>query len=219
VVDQTVPSPTIAYITSTWTGCFFTNLQPVSFWENILGFDLSQCVIPNANTYSNVPPLTKGVNITSAYVGANLFTSLNPNTLTPLPSGVPTDGYYYETTELNPISAVSAPNPVDAGYYLIDIQGLSSNYLNDNRSFSSILSISSRQNDQYGYITVYDDGSIQFVNTGLPFLLSHIRIRILDPITKQPASLLGSSNTVFLEHIPVEQQPLQLPERRRKGKS
>lgn len=180
------------------TGVFFTNLQPASFWES-LGFDLTSLLVVDDNVNHVLKTkLTRGVNITSQFFGFDGFISDCRKYPAPLFAS-----YEYVTDVVLSIAANQQLPNADSGYYLIELKGLTTQYSTDNGDqLSSVMSIASKNYNQSGFITAYSDGSIPFVNTGEPFTLTSIKVRILDPITKQVVNTLGAKNSVFIQISP-----------------
>ncbi len=173
------------------SGIFWTDLQPRPFWEG-LGFDMSSLLVVDGNNMLTTP-LVRGQNITVGFAGLDAFIS-NARVL-PV---VPVDAYFYETSQTNPIIAPNNYTGTDGGFYIIEVLGLATDYQDDSKTYCAVMSIGSRNYDQNGFITIYGDGSIPFINNGDPRTITTLHIRILDPITKQPSTLLGSRNSVFL---------------------
>lgn len=182
------------------SGIYFTELEPQSFWTN-LGFNVeSLLVVDGTNTIGAAlkTPLSRGKNITSHFFGYDGVISKS-YALPVVPNGV----YFYDTETVLSIVADNNPLNTDGGYYLINLQGLNTSYSNDNGTvFSGIMSIASKNYNNGGYITAYGDGSIVFQNNGEPFILSSIRVQILDPITKKLVSTLGRNNSIIIQISP-----------------
>lgn len=173
------------------SGIFWTDLQPRNFWEG-LGFNMSSLLVVDGDNVLQTP-LVRGVNITSAFSGLDIFIA-SSRSLPVIPDGA----YFYSTTQTNPIIAPNNYTGTDGGFYIIEVLGLATDYQDDKKSYCAVMSVGSRNYDQNGFITIYGDGSIPFVNNGDPRTITTLHVRILDPITKQPTKLLGSRNSVFL---------------------
>jgi len=193
------------YYEDTRTGIFFTNLQPASFWNGILGFNLDTLIVVDGapNSYKLATPLQRGINITSMYLGLDSIIASSRQLAT-----VPTAPYYYKTTITNPIISPLTYQSQDAGYMLVEISAIPTNYSGEIKPLSGVVQIASTNWDSTGYITVYNDSSLIFTNTGnTPIIMGAFRIRILSPLNYMPVSLLGPKSTIFLEKIPVEPIP------------
>jgi hypothetical protein len=91
---------------------------------------------------------------------------------------------------------------------LVEISAIPTNYSGEIKPLSGVVQIASTNWDSTGYITVYNDSSLIFTNTGnTPIIMGAFRIRILSPLNYMPVSLLGPKSTIFLEKIPVEPIP------------
>lgn len=185
------------FIEDTRSGIFFTGLSPSTFWEDILGFDLNSLLVVDGTLGTLQTPLQRGKNITSNYVGLDAIIGATRALAT-----IPTAAYSYKTTLTNPIIAPVSYNSPDSGYLLIEIKAIPTQYDADDRTCSGIVQIASNNWDSSGFVTVYSDSSIAFVNnSNEPMSIGSINIRILDPVTKQPHTLLGDKSTIFLEKI------------------
>jgi hypothetical protein len=180
------------------SGIFFVNMQPASFWGS-LGFNLDTLLVQDDQVTHNLKtPLQRGVNITSQFFG---YDGIIAHTYPlPTPSAAP---YFYVTDTVISIEADEQLPNSDSGYYLIELVGLTTSYSTDNgNQLSSVMNIASKNYNQSGYITAYADGSVPFVNTGEPFTLTNIKVRILDPLSKKVVTTLGNKNSVFVQITP-----------------
>ena len=180
------------------SGIFFVNMQPASFWTS-LGFNLDTLLVQDDPVTHNLKtPLQRGVNITSQFFG---YDGIIANSYKlPTPSAAP---YFYVTDTVISIEADEQLPNSDSGYYLIELVGLTTSYATDNgNQLSSVMNIASKNYNQSGYITAYADGSVPFINTGEPFTLTNIKVRILDPLTKKVVTTLGNKNSVFVQITP-----------------
>lgn len=185
------------YIEDTRSGVFFTQLSPANFWQDILGFDLNKLIVVDGPNGALATPLERSKNITSNFVGLDALIGSTRALAT-----VPTAVYSYKTTLTNPIIAPVSYNSPDSGYLLIEIKAIPTEYDADDRTCSGIVQIASNNWDSSGFVTVYSDSSIAFVNNSQEQMsIGSVNIRILDPVTKQPHTLLGDKSTIFLEKI------------------
>ena len=196
------------YIEDTRSGIFFTQLEPASFWQDIIGFDLSKLIVQDGNNGALKTLLQRSVNITSNYVGLDSIIGAT-RALATIPAGT----YSYKTTITNPIIAPQSFNSPDNGYLLVEIKAIPTQYDCDDRTCSGIVQIASNNWDSSGFVTVYSDSSIVFVNSSNePMTIGSVGIRILDPVTKNPHTLMGPKSTIFIEKItnsqPIIQQPI-----------
>ena len=185
------------FIEDTRSGIFFTGLSPPSFFQDILGFDLESILVKDGTNGALSSSLIRSKNITSNYVGLDSIIGSTRALAT-----IPANAYFYKTTITNPIIAPITYNSPDCGYLLVEIQAIPSNYDTDDRTMSGIVQIASSNWDSSGFVTVYADSSVVFVNTANELMsIGSINVRLLDPITKKPATLLGDKSTIFLEKI------------------
>ena len=181
------------------SGVFFTKLEPVSFWKDTLNFDVDNILVKFENGDGKL--LTdinkgQGINTTGNSVGiANVSDGkMKLNISDPKGSLVATDQTY----------AIMATAPLDllsGGYYLISITPFNVDYHEPTQSRNSIQAIVSRQYIMSNFITGFADSSIPWINTGHDFLLSKVKIEILDAKTKLPAGDINKANAIFLEVI------------------
>ena len=188
------------------SGIFFTILEPVSFWRDVLGFD-TDTIIPNIAMNSGLT-LLRGKTVTSNFFAlTNMFDHSKK-------MAIPTASIFSESDNTQMIKATNSyKTSVDGGYYLIGIDGLYTNYKEDDHERHNINAIVSRQYNENGFISDWGEGGLRFVNTGEPFNLGSLTTTIMNPITKQEVENLGKNTSVFIEVIHVEQQ--QEPEKKK----
>lgn len=188
------------YFLDTRSGLFFTQLQPVSFWQDLLGFNLTNLlVVDSAPALCKLQtPLKRGVNITSNYVGADCLIA-STRTL----GSLPVSPYSYKTTLTNSILAEKAFISQDTGYFLLEIQAIPTDYNSELAGLSSgIIQIISNAYDSGGLITSYNDSALSFQNnTTSVITYGSFKVRILNPKDYTVLTTLGPRSTVFLEII------------------
>ena len=179
-------------------GIFFTQLEPQSFWQDTLGFNLTNVLVSDT---SNTVALERGKNISSGLFSIDALLDKKNH------MNFPTGAVETITDQINIITADNNYRAIsDGGYFLLRVSGLPVSYEDDRTVRNDIMAVCSRQYDNNGYITFFGgDGTQVFVNRGAPFLLSSVDVAVLDPDTKQPSSALGTGNSIFLE---VSQTPL-----------
>lgn len=191
---------------NTMTGIFFTKLEPASFWEDALGFNLNTLIVTDDETSHILSaPLQVGVNITGNLVTYDaLFDKSNP------PRMYDDNESHEKAQVVNAVSTQSQaivankPQQVNSSsFYLIELGGLSDiNMINDTDLFRTISAIGSKEYNSQGIISIYPDGTAFYTNNSPePLYLSSFRVRILDSITKQPTTSLGGKNSIFIEMI------------------
>jgi hypothetical protein len=195
---------------NTLTGVFFTKLEPASFWEGTLGFDLDTVVVTESPEYVLSAPLQVGVNITGNLVSYDaLFDKTNAPRMYPADDDRKALIVNAVSTQTQPIVATKPQQAQSSSFYLIELGGLSDiNMINDTDLFRTICAIGSKEYNSQGIISIYPDGSAFYTNNGFePIYLSSLRVRILDSITKQPTSSLGGKNSVFIQLTNPPPQP------------
>jgi len=179
-------------------GVFIRDLQPRSFWEGVLGFDVDSIKTTNTDFTLNFPAGKTFNDLTT-----NAVFSLDDvlNNAGGDPNLCPIAEFFKKSTATVPIKAPLSYTPLtDSAYFLIECSmNYNMKYQYDTANLSNINAIVSRQYDTNNYITGFGECSINYVHHGEPVLLSSTRIRILDPVNKQEATSLGEKSSIFLE--------------------
>lgn len=204
-------------VVSTQSGVFFTQMEPQSFWRDTLGFDVDSMIMtydPSLTTPTNrnfTRRLESGVNITANFIGNDIlinkadFDGANPAPMRQLQR----NAYYDESTQTQAIKALKQIGIKASNFYLVELGGLDLiNMENDTQFFRTICAIGSKEYSNLGVISLYSNGMPFYTNQGDDFVLTNLRVRILDSITKQPSTTLGSKNSIFIEY----QSPVQIPQ-------
>lgn len=199
------------------TGIFFTDIQPRSFWQN-LGFDIDKIIVsyePEAQVAPfpapTVPQLT---NFNYATYSENLFsnaqfnapksgTNVKPSRFVYLGQRYDTGNYAlaasnlyrgFRATSLRSFSQLSP-------YVLIElISNFSeSNYKSNNNESRFISALVNKAYSSGSFIIGFNDSSIIYTHLGENFILSNIKVRLLDPKTKLPDQNIGTNNFIILQ--------------------
>lgn len=193
---------------NTQTGIFFTKLSPPSFWFDTLGFDPSLVISDIPQKHILNAPLKTGVNITGNFIGYDALFEKGNNTSQWVPTSDNVYGVNSSSNQTFAIRAISSQSVGDSSFYIVDVNGLSlTNFSNDTDFFRTVVAIGSKEYNSQGIISLYPDGTSFYTNTGEPFVLSSIRTRILDSISKKPTETLGPKSAIYLEYTP----PMALP--------
>jgi hypothetical protein len=201
------------------SGVFFTQMEPRTFWEDTLGFDVDSMVMtydPSLTTPTNrnfTQPLKAGVNITSNFLGNDILINKGDfDTFTPMRQ-LQRNVYFNESTQTIPIKALRQIGIKSSNFYLVELNGLDLiNMENDTQFFRTICAIGSKEYSNLGVISLYGTGMPFYVNNGVSdVVLTNLRVRILDSLTKQPSTTLGEKNSIFIEYQPPVQISPQLP--------
>lgn len=209
-------------VVSTQSGVFFTQMEPQSFWRDTLGFDVDSMIMnydPSTTTITNrnfTERLQSGVNITANFIGNDIlinkgdFDGTTPAPMRQLQRNV----YYDESSQTTAIKALKQIGIKSGNFYLIEIGGLDLiNLENDTQFFRTICAIGSKEYTSGGVVSLYSNGMPFYTNNSLDFVITNLRVRILDSLTKQPSTTLGNKNSVFLEYIaPPQQIPVPIPQ-------
>ena len=189
------------------------SLFPSDFWYDKLGLDASICVSAEPTTsttkggYSglnkfaitgqNGDPITDGINVTNSFVSTD--------------AAVKKNSQYYIAEAKKDINAASVANikiygknslnqiTAEQAYFLISIDGFTSNLIGEERLSSSIKSVVSRFYQLESY-TSFDSTQDPYIHDGdIPLVISSFKVRILDPYY-QPCNV-GQDNSIFLNHV------------------
>ena len=213
------PIPTIPI--QSYGGCFFTNLEPASFWVNQLGFT-NIVVQPK----SGIAPVTRsggkdglipvtvvleeGKNIVASYRGLDNIIPKNNLAFVPILGEVSTA----LTTPI--ISSREFNTPVnDDGYYLIEVgvgltQKLIGGALNTITTSNKVQSIMGKYYTAGNYLQQQGQGEIVYQHIGEPVVLTELEVNVRNgDMTLPTENDIGGKNTIFLEV--VKQVPVAEP--------
>lgn len=196
------------FVADAYSGIAFTKLEPVSFWRDVLGFDLGSILatltyetttIDTIIAKAPIITLTPGVNITGQYTG--------------LDAAIKKDVDFYAVPNPPPASTSAITTPIYAanafgiagvrdGYFLIDINAkMKNDVIGQELKSTSISGIISRYYSADSYTSGTASDSIPYIHRGIgPILLDSMRIRILNP-DGTLATDIGDDNTVFLQIV------------------
>lgn len=188
-------------------GVAFTKMEPVSFWEDTLGFDVANvtCKVTQTETiidgivaFTPVIDLTAGNTTTAGLTGLDSLIIKSNVFLT-----VPTPPFQTISSQTTGIRAARAfgIQGVDTGYFLIDIDAQMFNeVLGQNLKSHSIQAIVGRYYSADSYTSSQSgNDAIPYIHRGLnSFTLDSFDVRILNP-DGTLAPNLGGDSTIFLE--------------------
>jgi hypothetical protein len=180
-------------------GIYFTSLQPITLWQDTLGFDLNSliCVNDVNPTDPTKSCISREQLIAKTTHGFFSLQSLFAN----FDRKIGTTTITAETTDTLMLKAHNIySNASSGGFFLVEVTftGKKFYYFGDkvNGSISAIVSNYSLQDN---YVTGYADSSINYIHQGAPFNLNNFSVRILDANTKQPIKSLGENSFVFIQ--------------------
>lgn len=113
------------------------------------------------------------------------------------------DGYYFtQSDNFTNLSGSSFPisSPYNSGHYLVDISAWNLDYVNENKLLCVKTIVGNYFYSENFAMTLAPDSAI-YTHSGLPITLSGINIRILNSITKEPASNLGGNSCIYLQIV------------------
>jgi hypothetical protein len=123
------------------------------------------------------------INKLTNYGGYNFFTS---------------SSFIYITGSANHISS-----PTNSGHFLIELSGYNMDYINQNKIMMVKCLVPNYMYSESFAMTLGPD-SFTYTAQGAPFSLSSIKVRILNPTTKE-LSNLGANSSIYLQIIKSEQ--------------
>lgn len=205
-----------------YSGVAFTKLEPLDFWTNTLGFNNPvvteihdvNLTYPTANDFSyanNSFTITPqdGVNITGAFPSLDVGVVKSESRYSTPPFSNLTSG---SIDISNPAiwsinSTKTYNNDIAAeGYFLVDVSpNFNQNLVGGagtGQNSKSTQSIVNRYYTQNSFTSDQGAGSINYIHTGAPEMLSEFQVRVLNPdrSTVDP-HILQDKNTVFIEVI------------------
>lgn len=204
------PTPSKITFLNQRGGIMLTKLEPASFWQDTLGFDLSGVVFNDptfstttynewySKTTQNFPAMEQLINHNQS-LKLNNFTIQSSSTIIGL-----TETYNFtQSTSTIPIIApnLSIGTIISAGHYLIDIKGYTSNYKNafgDNQ-IKGLVSAFFTSPDNF--LCSPGPDSAYYIHHGSPMPINSFEVTIIDPLTHQPSKTLGPSSSVYLQVI------------------
>lgn len=95
-------------------------------------------------------------------------------------------------------SNVSTSNNISAGHFLIEVQGYANEYINEEEQLSIKGIIASFYLSPDSFCVSMGPDSLIYQHRGLPMTLNNLKIRILNPITKDVDPNLGARSTIYL---------------------
>lgn len=201
----------------------FTNLPKVNnvdpFLEQ-LGFNYNDIVSPHINhifdRFTNFPLIWPGFINYSEFLK---YTTRNYPSIASLTGNQTLDignykissyasifskaGYEFsDSTTTNEIFATNTPvsSATNAGHYLIDLQcSYVNEYVTQEKSYQIKAIIGNYFLSGDSFCMSMGPDSYVFQNNGQPLTLSSISVKILNPITKEPALNLGENSTIYLQ--------------------
>ena len=215
-------------------GVAIHDLQPQSFWQSTLGIR-DKLIVPLLQDASGTQYYEKQSLLNSITEG---FHGLGSFLLAPEET---TNGYN-DPRKVAPIPPTSNPVYIDVtgqsraiigetptensreGFYLIEVLNFfrrTGGYIDSDENRINISAIASTQYLNANSVTAFADSGIPYIHRGEPYLISEATVRILDPVTKQPATGLGNNTCIFLQvdkmintslNLPSETQPPQQDE-------
>lgn len=181
-------------------GTFFMDLQPREFWSNVLNFDLDTLLV----TY-DVNPGTATETISDAQLRSKItkgllsMQSLFPNFNRSIIAAA--DPILISTDETVQLKGQNIAGLSDT-FYLVEINIGNETFTYKGNMNNEIRAILGSYYETSNWVQGYSSDSILYQHTGSPQILSRLRIRILDPNTKEPVTTLGSNSFVYVMVVP-----------------
>ena len=190
------------YLVPQQSGVFLTQVQPPAFFQK-LGFNISDLQItltpdpdPNPTTHYIATEAELLRVIPKQYSGLqSLFPAGNRKLPDTYNNNTPIDS---STTK----KIIASARDLDPqGHFLIELTftATGQKYVFNDGSLSHIFGIVPKQYINDGYVFGDSSNAIPYQHSGRPFNLQNIRVRILDPLTKQPIEDLGENSALYLQ--------------------
>lgn len=194
------------YIIPSVSNLILYNLEPKSLWQDMLGFDLqTMCITNMLDSDGNFTLEAYTACTTMAYLGVDAFNlTKSPNWNTCVAEvNWPADPDHPETILAPQVKYVQASKPPafnSVGYYLIDLQMLpiQQNTMATNQTLNAQSLVNKTFTSEEGF-AFYTSSLVQTLST--PLLVSSARVTILNASTRQPATGLGSRNSVIVKVV------------------
>jgi hypothetical protein len=110
--------------------------------------------------------------------------------------------YFDVTGQSRAIIGETVSINTDGGFFLIEVLSAfrrQGSYIDNRESRPQITAVVSSQYDSNNSITGYSDSGVPFVHHGASYIISDCTVRILNPLTKQPATNLGENNCIWIQ--------------------
>lgn len=111
-------------------------------------------------------------------------------------------------------SNVPVSSTTNAGHYLVDIQAYDNTYVNDNELYSIKATVSNFYLSGDSFTSTLGPDPYIYTHQGVPISLSSIKVRILNPITKENADNVGDNSTIYLQVYKAQQKLQVEPEKK-----
>ena len=200
------------------------DLQPENFWQNTLGLR-NKLIVPLQEDSNGVKYYDKQSMLNSTTqgffgLGAFMFPAeqvggvyLDPRRIYPIP---PTSNPTYVDITGQSLAVIgqSAVENQSEAFFLIEVQGVfrrTGGYIDDKENRISICAIGSTQYLNANVVTIFSDSAIPYIHRGESYTITEATVRILDPVTKEPAIGLGVNSCIFLQVDKIIEQAAELP--------
>tara|TARA_Y100001972_G_scaffold112246_1_gene145835 strand:+ start:4570 stop:6318 length:1749 start_codon:yes stop_codon:yes gene_type:complete len=205
------------------------NRRSINFWEDSLGFNLTNLVVRNEyTTYTTtvggtnvIIPSDMPLEIGQKTTGQLAVLDGQVNKTTPLQATIPVVGTpHYSGADSTLTESIFSEKgkSIDAlnqfGYYLIEINSqFKNNFLTEDNNFNHIQQIVNRYYELNSY-TSGESGQIVYQHSGEPTLLQSFHCRILTS-DKQLATNVGDDNTIHLQIVKAPRIPQPPPKEKK----
>ena len=201
------------------TGLMLTNLEPKSFWEDTLGFNLSNICFDPKNNFNDITFDEFMQKTTMNFPSLQLFqvdakpVDVYGTTFKSLDSIVTkrSGAWFTDSNATVPLLAsnISKGTIISGGHYLIDVKGYNTNFKNQlmDTQYKGLVSAYFVSAD--AYVCGIGPDSSFYIHKGSPMNLNSFEVSIINPINKQPAQNLGNNSSVYLQVVKTERPPTQ----------
>jgi hypothetical protein len=162
-------------------------------------------------TTRNYIPRDSLINVTETTTAGSKY-KYEYNAYLPAFTTFPSSADTYFFTDSPDTSPVTFSNPPisslsNAGHYLVEISNYHSDYVNNNDLFNVKATIASFYLSGDSFVVSMGQDSYIYQNSGVPLSLNNIKIRILNPVTKEVQQNMGPNTTIYLQVTRDKPQP------------
>jgi len=173
-----------------------TNYNPLSYRDTFLKYTTR-----NKMTLGNL--ITPATQTISGSISNNAFQMANYSQIYTMATQNHTTAYNFNTsTVTEPIKATNPPisSNNNAGHYLIELQcSYVNEYINQDKNYQIKAIVGNYFLSGDSFCMSMGPDSYIYQHNGEPTALSAVKVRILNPVTKEPALELGNNSCVYLQ--------------------
>lgn len=203
-------------------GIYITNLEPIEFWRDTLGFTIDNITIDRnevlagqldyddfyRKTTQNFPAVA-GLIDSGVTVNAGTYKIQSTRTIFSLDLE---DFPLYKFNDSTTTVPLIATNPakgttISGGHFLLDIKGYNGNYKNAVMDYQYKGLVSSFFVSPDSYVCSVGPDSCVYIHHGSPMPVNVLEVTVINPLTHEPATNLGPNSSVYLQIVQMKQEP------------